>query len=185
MTTRTFIAVPMEHVALKELSYKVRHIAQKDKNKEINWLHEDAFHVTLDFIGRFSKDQLKQLEENLSHLLSEISPFYFTLEEIAFFPSPEKPRAVAAFIAASEELENLKEKVGQALVKSGLEAERKPFHPHITVGRPHKHHKMNFHLKREMMEIQSCAEKVIIYQSELKKKGAVYTVIHEVSLKMD
>lgn len=185
MTTRTFIAVPLEHVALKELAYKVRHIAQKDKAKEIHWIHEEMFHITLDFIGHLPEEQLGELGQNLESELKGVTEFDLIIEGIEYFPSADKPRVVVAMVEESKELEELKIRVDKALAKTGIEAERKRFTPHITVGRPHKHHKLTFQLKRQSMEIQSGVEKIVIYQSVLKKKGAEYSSIKEISLETE
>jgi 2'-5' RNA ligase len=182
MSIRTFIAIPVEHVASNELSYKVKHVAQKDKTHDIRWLHEEKFHLTIDFIGQLNKEQLPQLETALQGALDGLSGFDFTITSIAYFPSEKRPRVVAALVEESPEIIDLKKRVDQSLAQCGLEKEHKPFNPHITVGRPHKHQKLTFHLKPQSLEIVSSVSEVIIYQSTLSKKGATYQILSEIPL---
>ena len=84
-----------------------------------------ALHLTLAFIGQWPED--------ISPLLPPVeAPFPLTLSHLGVFP---EAKVLWAGVAPSEKLDALARRVRQALDDSGVPYDRRPFRPHITLGR--------------------------------------------------
>jgi 2'-5' RNA ligase len=97
------------------------------------WLEADELHLTVRFIGEVDgvvyKDVLAGLEE------VGLPPFALTLRGVGHFPPRGEPRILWAGLERSAELVALHNKVESALVRAGVEPERRKFAPHVTLAR--------------------------------------------------
>ncbi len=97
------------------------------------WTRPAQYHLTLRFIGEVDEEQAATIE----HALSAIEAEAFSLQGrgLGVFPSKRKPRVLFAALDPAPALMSLQAQTEQALRALGLEAEPKPFHPHITLAR--------------------------------------------------
>ena len=140
------------------------------------WSKRDQFHLTLKFIG----DVEGHISEDIAQALSEIrfSPFEIRLSGLGHFPPKQDPKILWAGVEADEKLENLQRKIERKLMETGIEPDRRNFHPHITLAKlektslsrvlPYLSHHGAF--KTESISIDHFS----LYQSHLSPKGSVY-----------
>lgn len=97
------------------------------------WLEPDELHLTLRFIGEVDgvvfQDVLAALDE------VRLAEFTLRLEGVGHFPPRGEPRILWAGIGRSAALVALHNKVESALVRAGVEPERRKFAPHVTLAR--------------------------------------------------
>ena len=97
------------------------------------WQDEEQLHLTLRFIGEvdahIAGDALAALR-SVSH-----RPFALALDGVGSFGKKGRPHSLWAGVAPHDEVAHLHRKVDQALVRAGLEPERRAYHPHITLAR--------------------------------------------------
>jgi 2'-5' RNA ligase len=97
------------------------------------WLEPDELHLTVRFIGEVDglvyQDVLAALDE------VRVAPFELTLRGVGHFPPRGEPRVLWAGLERSEGLRVLHDRVESALVRAGVEAERRKFAPHVTIAR--------------------------------------------------
>ena len=100
------------------------------------WARPENWHLTLAFLGETPKERLGELERALGPVFGSRRRFPLRLEGCGRFPTRGRARVVWIGFGKSEELLDLERGVRRALENElGLPAERRPFHPHLTVAR--------------------------------------------------
>src|SRR3569832_230372 len=109
----------------------------KRRGAQAKWTNPDGGHITLKFIGWTKRDaEIRAALKQIS-----VPSFQIGFRDVGFF-TPKQPRIFYAGIEASPVLAELAGKIDQALVKCGVEPEKRPYSPHLTFartgsGRPH------------------------------------------------
>jgi RNA 2',3'-cyclic 3'-phosphodiesterase len=96
------------------------------------WVDPGNFHLTLRFIGEISEDVAADIDDTLSRLRAR--RFTLQIAGTGLFGG-EKPRSLWAGIERSPELAGLRDKIEQALIRTGLSPEPRKFSPHVTLAR--------------------------------------------------
>lgn len=97
------------------------------------WQTDDQLHLTLRFIGEVNPRQAEDVDAALRSVRHP--PFEIRLSGVGAFEKGAQTSAVWAGVTPAEPLATLHKKVDQALVRAGLEPERRAFLPHITLAR--------------------------------------------------
>ena len=100
----------------------------------LRWLPEEQLHLTLTFLG----DVEALAEERLREALREVRvpPFFLPLRGVGVFNSRGRPSVAWAGVGKGHpHLFALHRRIQDAVLFAGLEANLKPFHPHVTIGR--------------------------------------------------
>ena len=98
------------------------------------WLAEEQFHLTLSFLGDVEAPAEDRLREALREV--RVPPFFLPLCGIGVFNARGRPSVVWAGVGKGHpHLFALHRRIQDAVLHVGLEADLKPFHPHITIGR--------------------------------------------------
>ena len=132
-----------------------------------NYLDPSNLHMTLAFIGEWLED--------VSGLLPEVTqPFSLSLSHVGLFPGA---KVIWAGTGASEDLNQLAERVRNNLTEAGIPYDPKPFVPHITLGRkpavPSGFHLSEIMIPQAVMTVRD----VFLYRSDRRDTGMVYSVI--------
>lgn len=100
------------------------------------WVRKDNFHFTLVFLGETDESRLPDLQAALAPVFGPWSPFRLQLEESGSFPPRRPARVLWVGLKEGEAICQLQAQVWKALSSVlDLEAEWKPYHPHLTVAR--------------------------------------------------
>ncbi len=153
----------------------------------VRWVRPEGFHLTLKFFGEIPEKKLPSLVQAAEQTARDFEPFELTLSEIGFFPEKGTPRVV--WVGLSGELETLKElhrRLEKAFKKTGFPPEKRPFHPHLTLGRV-KEPQSTEALRRRAAELSVPrksfrVEGLTFYRSKLRPDGALYTALATVEL---
>ena len=97
------------------------------------WVTPDNMHITLRFIGTVSGADAEDIHERLGGIVSPA--FALTLAGVGCFESGRKVHALWVGINREPHLNRLAEKVESAIVRAGMEPERRKFKPHVTLAR--------------------------------------------------
>jgi 2'-5' RNA ligase len=166
---RLFVAIrPPE--AIRDLL-----IDAMDDSADFRWQNDEQVHLTLRFIGEVERPVAEDLAAALSKIRAE--PFQLRIAGVGRFEQRNsgafwagvEPRAPVAALAA---------KVERACQQTGLEPERRAFHPHITLARWKGRRtreladclERNGSLKSELFEVTE----FILFESQLSRHGAHY-----------
>lgn len=155
-----------------------------DDSPDFRWQEDEQLHLTLRFIGEVERPVADDLAEALAAIRSP--PFQLRLSGVGRFEQRNsgalwagvEPKAPVAALAA---------KVERACQSAGLEAERRAFHPHITIarwkGRRSREVKdwleRNSALNSDPFDVRQ----FILFESRLSRHGAHYEEV--VSYELD
>jgi len=94
----------------------------------------ENLHITLKFIGHVGNEKLSPIQSALSSIHAA-QPIELHFRGMGFFPNERRPRAFWCGVAGSSNLAELAADIDRALVPLGIEAETRPFTPHLTLAR--------------------------------------------------
>ena len=97
------------------------------------WVAPGQIHLTVRFIGDVDGALFYDIKDTLAEV--NIPPFDLQLKGVGHFPPRGAPRVLWVGLDKSEPLQLLRKKIDTALLKIGLEPERRKFSPHITLAR--------------------------------------------------
>ncbi|WP_343519720.1 RNA 2',3'-cyclic phosphodiesterase [Sphingomonas sp.] len=97
------------------------------------WQDDDQLHLTLRFVGEVGMHQAEDVATALGSVRH--APLELRLAGCGMFDSRGRPNALWAGVTPREPLAALHRKVDQAIVRAGLEPERRAYLPHITLAR--------------------------------------------------
>jgi 2'-5' RNA ligase len=109
-------------------------LAQLDPRvKGLRWLPAEQLHLTMSFLGDVDVGGEERLRASLAGV--QVPPFFLPLTGLGAFGG-ERPTVVWAGVGKGHpHLFDLHKHLQDAVLHAGLEADLKPFHPHITLGR--------------------------------------------------
>lgn len=170
---RLFIAIPLP-ADIKDFLTQM-----KDKSLPIKWSKPENYHLTLRFIGEVNKERCNSICEQLKSVRRD-ELFELKLSGLGAFPNTDKPRVIWSGVDPEKPVEDLYINIEKALRCIDEKSDEKTYHPHVTIGR----------VKKPVPEIQGYlrdnqssssrrfrVDRFCLYESELRKEGAVHTVI--------
>lgn len=188
---RAFIAVeipPEIHQAIEKKTASIRATLNKSL---VRWVPTGNVHLTLKFLGDVSPANLEMLAQMLNLEVSQHQVFEMEFGGLGAFPNPRQPRVIWIGIQAPAGLAALQHGIEAAAATLGYPADKRPFSPHLTVGRVKQ--KVG---SADMQKIRTALEEtqvgtlgtarvtaVHLFKSDLKPTGAVYTRLNSVPLK--
>lgn len=158
----------------------------------VRWIRPEGVHVTLKFLGEVPVKKLPAIKLAIQEATVGHSPFDLEFSNIGTFGGREGLRIMWVGIAGDVlRLEALVRAVNAALAVVGFEPERRPFRPHLTLGRVRDEIST-----RQRAEIEVAVGKmavppsgwrtsqVSLMRSRLTAQGAFYDVIATFPLKV-
>ncbi len=183
---RLFLALelpPEVRSSLEEMQRKL-----KKTGADVRWVRIPAVHLTLKFLGSLEAERVGDLAGAVREAAAESSPLVLRLRAAGFFPRPRNARVVWAGLEGDlGELKTLARKVEAALEPLGFAAEKRGFRPHLTLGRI-KSNRYKRDLIEEVLDLADFAgpefraKEVILFKSDLRPSGAVYTALERFPL---
>jgi len=105
----------------------------------VEWvLDETKYHCTLRFLGEVKDTVIPKLSCSLKNIGLQTAPFSIGMGSLGCFPDNDfdKARIVKfGLLRETDDLDTLVENVEEAVVKLGFRRERRPYNPHVTIGR--------------------------------------------------
>jgi len=170
---RLFVAVPLP-ADLRDAALRAQ--AALPTVHGLRLLKPDQWHVTLAFIGEVDAGKAAIARSVVESLPPDMGGEAF-LEGLLMLPSPSRARVVALELADRQGvLEALFEAVMRGLESGGvIQREKRTFRPHLTVARLRTPGAVRPRYESEPARF--AVESVCLFESELRREGAVYTVV--------
>ncbi len=176
---RTFIAIELP----EEIIYTISKVQEEIKSYglKIRWVRPENIHLTLKFLGDIQEADTEKVARAVSESVTGYHPISIAVKGIGVFPGIKRPRVI--WLGISKQLDlltGLQKTLDEKLEAIGFPKEKRPFRGHLTLGRIKDKidpKRLNDVLK-EFNKFESehfFADRIILYKSELKPKGAVYT----------
>lgn len=190
-TLRTFIAVELDKEFLDNLENLQHRLRGQVAPRSVRWVRTEGIHLTLKFLGDTRPAQLESIKSALDLAASEIPPFVFTMAGLGCFPNARRPRVIwVGLYEPAGNLSRLRDAVESRVAPLGFPTEKRPFQPHLTLGRVQRHASKSE--VREIGEVVAAGEigaldemrveQVSYIKSDLRPGGAVYTTLHQARL---
>ena len=180
MGIRSFLAFELpveirEHIRV--VSKELRKMALP-----VRWVKVDNIHLTIVFLGSVDEDTVGDIKEKVNVAVKRFSPVKTRLSSVGAFPHWRKPRVIWIGLNGNiERLSHLRNALQEELKVLGFIPEKRPFRPHLTLGRFKGPIKRNEDIQwicdryRDITSDLYQLNELILYKSDLKPDGAVYT----------
>lgn len=182
---RIFIAVRIEPE--ETLLRLIASFKRALKNESIKWTDLSNMHITLVFIGDTPENRVKEIDAILKEYCSGSREFEMVISGAGIFGSPHDPRVLWAGVVLSEKMNALRRFLSKKLREGGTELVKRPFNPHLTLGRVKKIRDQG-NLEMLLDEfwdkvIQRIkVSEIILYESILRPEGPLYKPLGRYSL---
>ncbi len=189
-TLRTFIALSVPPEAQQSLAPAVQHLSATVPGA-VRWIDLDGLHLTLKFLGNVDAGRVDGITQGMRQACREPCPFELSLSALGVFPDARRPRVVWAGVRGDlGQLVELQGDVETAMAGLGFAPEKRPFAPHLTLGRVRDRATDS---QRRLLGSAVAAwsieapqpwlvEEVRLVRSELGPQGAKYSDIASVTL---
>ena len=134
-TVRVFVAVHLPAPQRAALEVSVAGLREHGLSN-IRWVRSEGIHLTLKFLGDVPSSQIGEAITAIRHSAGESHPFRLQLGTLGAFPNLKRARVLWCGVEGDmEALSALQERTERALEVVGYPREKRPFSPHLTLGR--------------------------------------------------
>jgi RNA 2',3'-cyclic 3'-phosphodiesterase len=176
---RLFVGIPLADAVTNELAALVSRLRSGAAN--LRWTPPGSWHITLQFLGNVTQEQLQCLGAGLGEIRS--APVPIQIGELGFF---DRAGVFFADVVVSPALMSLQERVVAATAHCGFAAETRPYHPHITLAKK-TGKKGQSDQGNELRELVArggrqpaftrfTAHEFLLYESHLSSAGSKYEI---------
>ena len=187
---RTFIALPLPAQWIGTLEQVITELDYANSGG-VRWVRPSGIHLTLKFLGPTDAALTPRIMDGLLESMDGALAPALSLSGLGTFPNRNNPRVIWAGVSGDlETLADLQGRVETLAMSLGWAAERRPFRPHLTIGRVRDRISAG-ERRRLAAAISNCAvprlaswrpDVVRLYKSELTPRGAIYTNLGEVKI---
>jgi 2'-5' RNA ligase len=183
---RLFAAIEIGPVAQSRVVDEQARLKETLRASSIRWTKHDQLHITLVFIGEVTDQRAARIVEAMRDSI-EHPPFRFELGGIGAFPPRGAPRALWIGVkSGAEQMIRVQSIVADRLERIGVERERRPFSPHLTLGRwrdsrPLDRPPMSSAQPQTIARVDVKA--VTLFQSRVSSDGSTYMKLVESPLR--
>ena len=183
---RSFLAIELPEPILKKIGELQGDL--KSAHAGVGWTNPEKIHLTLKFFGNIEESRIESIFKSIEEPLGKTSPFSLKVRGIGAFPHLKNPRVIwVGLVDEREVLTSLQKEIEVQLEKIGFQREDRPFHPHLTLGRMKSSRgkeelagRMERYREEELGDFQ--VEKVVLFRSDLRPSGPIYTPLREMRL---
>lgn len=179
---RTFIGLPLQ-VEQPFLEAR-RDLLTALGEERISWTLPQQYHVTLRFLGDTERDTVKKIGLALQEGLTLPGQTRIILRGLGSFGPRKRPRVLWVGFEESDFFHHLKEEVDHVLVSCGIPVEKKPFRPHLTLGRvrslkdPDRYYETVEDM-RERFKASVLFDRLVFFRSILGPEGPEYKALNK------
>ena len=146
-----------------------------DDSPELAWVGVDNLHLTLRFIGEVERPLAEDIAATLGRV--RFNRFELRIAGVGAFER-RSGGALWAAVEPRESVAALAAKVERACVSAGLEAERRAFHPHVTLarwkGRRTREVQSFLDRRKDLVSDPFAVDRFSLFESHLSRHGAHY-----------
>ncbi len=177
---RTFVAVEVGADARAAIGGLVDRL--RGRGGSVKWVRPANLHVTLKFLGEITATQAASVRTALPGVVARCPAFTLRVADTGGFPNLRRPRVLwVGLTDGGTALQELAAAVDGALSGVGFARERRPFAPHLTIGRvrsPRGLDGVTAALQAAPFDAAPFpVESVVFKESTLRPGGAEYSIL--------
>lgn len=180
MDIRSFLAFELPRDVRTTLEQVVREIRRHDL--PLRWMKPENIHLTMVFLGNVSPELLGPIQEGVKGVCGEFGPFSAAVKGVGTFPNRKNPRVLwLGLVGEMERLSRFRDVLQHSLAPFGIKQEKRPFRPHLTLGRFRQGKGRGLDLDPVLSAYGavegpvSVLPELVLFRSDLRPGGAVYT----------
>jgi len=183
---RSFLAIELPRAVLQKIGGVQEDL--KSSHADVRWVSPEKIHLTLKFFGNIEESRIEPIVKSIEEPIQTTSPFPLTIRGMGAFPHLKNPRVIwIGVVDGNGMLAPFQRQLEIQFEKIGFQAEDRPFHPHLTLGRMKSSRgkeelvwRIEKHREVEFGDFQ--VESVLLFKSDLRPTGPIYTPIREMRL---
>jgi 2'-5' RNA ligase len=184
---RLFIGIRVSTSTANQLAQACETLARRarDAGVDIKWIPPISYHVTLKFLGWTRLETIEAIRDRVTQAVAGISRFTFRTARLGAFGSLEKANILWAGCEQLDAFSQLAKAIEGATERLGFAAEKRPYHPHVTLGRLRETRALREVVLplAEQMFGDTRVDGVTLLESETKPTGSVYRELHRIAFK--
>ncbi|MDY6843297.1 MAG: RNA 2',3'-cyclic phosphodiesterase [Thermodesulfobacteriota bacterium] len=188
-TIRSFLAIEIP----KDILASIETVQDELKRigSDTKWVRPQSIHLTMKFFGDIYEEDIERIAQVIHPLAARYQPFELTLCNLGTFPDGNRPRVVWLGITSCGDMVlQLQQEIEDTLSAIGFLREKRPFSPHLTLGRVKGRKNVarlveTIQMKRTYKGGCFLVDKLILFKSDLRPTGALYTPLKCFNLKND
>ncbi len=180
MEIRSFLAFELP-AEIKDIISAVSENARKTA-LNVRWGHVANIHLTVVFMGNVPEEQIGPIGEVAGRVCRGYTPFNIYVKGAGLFGSRRHPRVLWIGLGGDmDRMSHFRDDLQTNLKPFGMKEEKRPFRPHLTLGRFRKGAKTGADLDDLLstyhdLTSSGCGlNELVLFKSDLKPGGAVYT----------
>ena len=183
---RSFIAIDLPEATREAIAVLQERL--KRSRAGVRWMKPGSIHLTLKFLGNILPEQVDEIAAAAAQLIRDEPPITLCTAGLGSFPSLRKPRVIWVGLQGEvDRLTKIQADLENTLETLGFAREGRGFRPHLTIGRIKDRHRLQGLIEAmstvELPEFNSFdANEIILYKSDLRPTGAIYTKLHRMPL---
>ncbi len=181
--TRAFVAVEISEGARRQIADLLGRLG-REPGVPVRWVRPELMHLTLAFLGEVSGDFLESAKVRLADVTPQHRVLTMQLRGLGAFPSPARARVVwVGTEQGKDEVCALQAGVVKALRSAGYQPERRPFSPHLTIGRLREPGDVSRAVAVQFESEPFTVDSVVLFRSVLGPGGPAYSRLAELPLR--
>jgi len=178
MSYRIFTAVDIDPAVQRKVHAAAGGLPVGDAS--VNFVAADNIHLTLHFLGEVEDERLMDVHRAVEQAAAGAGALEFDVVGLRAVPPTGRLRMIWAGVTEpTGRLAALHKAVGHALQQAGFTTETRPFNPHLTLARVKSARNAEAiraaTAAQETVLFGTCrAEEIVVYSSQLTKKGPIY-----------
>ena len=134
MEIRSFLAFELPEDIKKVVTTVLR--KGRELPLDLRWVKQDNIHLTVVFMGNVSQEKIHAIGESVKKVCTGTDPFEISPRGLGFFGSRRHPRVLwMGFNGEIHRMGRFRDAIQKNLKPFGIKMERRPFRPHLTLGR--------------------------------------------------
>ena len=183
MEIRSFLAFELPE-EIKNIVSRVSDEARKSP-LDLRLVRPGNIHLTVVFMENILSEHLSGIGEAAARVCHRYGPFDISLKGTGAFGSRRNPRVLWIGLEGGiKRMAYFRDSLQKHLKPFGIKEERRPFKPHLTLGRFRRGSGVSAHLNEFLLKYQDLTspvcplDELVLFKSDLKPGGAVYTMLN-------
>ncbi len=188
---RSFIAIELP-TEVKQALASLQAKLKAGDSRQIKWVEPENMHLTLHFLGNIDPLTVDEIISAINQAAIGTHPFKIQVGGVGAFPNIQRVRVIWVGLAGDiEKLAGLQKSIGQNLEPLGFIPEKRPFTPHLTIGRVREFAKpaetaaigQTIAKTPFATKLEVTVSTVNLMKSQLTRQGPIYTRVAAIPLK--
>ncbi len=181
-TIRCFFAVEIDVEHRQRIVALAQKLQKQTTPHSLRCIPEENIHITLRFMGAALREKLPDMIQAVETALKNIKPFHITLLDAKPFPPNRYAKVIALDVEPVDEMQDLHERINDALVTCDIPKEERKLQPHLSIARLKEHHVPQLDTDLAKESLKQTVNHIVLFESQPSEGGVKYVPLHRFEL---